>query len=343
MHEAVPDPSVVEYPTSDGKPLAETDLHFGPRDLCRPRPEDPLRPTRRNVYVGANMLVYDEPGNPHRHLAPDVFVVFGVPNHRRDLFKIWEEKPPSFVLEVTSKSTRLRGHAHQAGALCGVGRGRVLSLRSSRGVPDAAVPGPGSAGRRVPVDAAHEVPQWPTRLLQARRSASTCASRDRSCGCFDPATGRDLRTYEEAERAAQGGGTRRRGGATRSCRVESADSRPDGQSEPKGSVDRRTGAASRIAYLNPALIASRAACPGQSSASPSTLSGVSTVSQDLVAVGAVAVDIQQPRHDLAVAARLMNVSQCPCAVVRIVVLFKFAQVQFRTIRAAERSPCSPGA
>ena len=59
-----------------------------------------------DVYVGANMLVYDEPGNPRRHLAPDLFVVFGVPNRCRDLFKIWEEKSPSFVLEITSKSTR---------------------------------------------------------------------------------------------------------------------------------------------------------------------------------------------------------------------------------------------
>ena len=102
MQEAVVNTSAVEYPTSDGKPVAETDLHFDRiMDLAqclKIRYAD-----APNVYVGANMLVYDEPGNPRRHLAPDVFVV---PNHRRDLFKIWEEKPPSFVLEITSKSTR---------------------------------------------------------------------------------------------------------------------------------------------------------------------------------------------------------------------------------------------
>ena len=109
MHEAVTNrsvhPSVVEYPSSDGKPMAETDLHFDRITYAANALKIRYAATP-NVYVGANMLVYDEPGNPRRSLAPDVFVVFGVPKHRRDVFKIWEEKPPSFVLEITSRSTR---------------------------------------------------------------------------------------------------------------------------------------------------------------------------------------------------------------------------------------------
>ena len=77
MHEAVPDSSVVEYPTSDGKPLAETDLHFDRVTYAAHALKIRYAHTP-DVYVGANMLVYDEPGNPRRHLAPDVFVVFGV-------------------------------------------------------------------------------------------------------------------------------------------------------------------------------------------------------------------------------------------------------------------------
>ena len=98
-------PRAVEYPSSDGKPVAETDLHY-----------DRLRDTatalqiryagRRDVYVGANLLVYDVQGNKRSRLAPDVFVAFGVPNRRRDVFKLWEERPPAFVLEITSKRTR---------------------------------------------------------------------------------------------------------------------------------------------------------------------------------------------------------------------------------------------
>jgi hypothetical protein len=59
------------------------------------------------VYVGANMLLYFEEGNPRRSVAPDVFVVRGVPRHVRRTYKVWEEgRPPGFVLEITSASTR---------------------------------------------------------------------------------------------------------------------------------------------------------------------------------------------------------------------------------------------
>lgn len=101
----VPLPDAVEYPTRDGRPVAETDLHYlrlagaayGLRKFLAGRDD---------VYVGSNLLVFDEPGNPRRHLSPDIFVAFGVRSGTRDLFKIWEEKPPGLVLEITSKSTR---------------------------------------------------------------------------------------------------------------------------------------------------------------------------------------------------------------------------------------------
>ena len=98
-------PRVVEYPSSDGQPVAETPLHYDRlRDLATALQ---LRyAERRDVYVGANMLVYDVRNKPKRHLAPDLFVVFGVGDHRRDVFLLWEEQAPAFILEVTSKSTR---------------------------------------------------------------------------------------------------------------------------------------------------------------------------------------------------------------------------------------------
>ena len=66
-----------------------------------------LRYARRDdVYVGANLLVYDVLDNKRSRLAPDVFVAFGVPNRHRDVFLLWEERPPAFVLEITSKTTR---------------------------------------------------------------------------------------------------------------------------------------------------------------------------------------------------------------------------------------------
>ncbi len=61
-----------------------------------------------NVYVAGNLLLYYEEGNPQASVAPDVFVVFGVADHPRRIYKLWEEgKGPDLVIEITSKSTKL--------------------------------------------------------------------------------------------------------------------------------------------------------------------------------------------------------------------------------------------
>ncbi|MGH2603425.1 MAG: Uma2 family endonuclease, partial [Dehalococcoidia bacterium] len=59
-------------------------------------------------YVSGNMLLYYEEGNPRASVAPDVFVVMGVPKlPKRRIYKLWEEgAPPLLVIEVTSPSTR---------------------------------------------------------------------------------------------------------------------------------------------------------------------------------------------------------------------------------------------
>ncbi|MEP6520364.1 Uma2 family endonuclease [Microcoleus vaginatus DQ-U2] len=43
-------------------------------------------------------------------MAPDVYVVFGFSNHKRDNYKVWEEGgvPPDFVLEITSATTQTK-------------------------------------------------------------------------------------------------------------------------------------------------------------------------------------------------------------------------------------------
>jgi len=93
------------YPTSDGRPFAETDWH---REIMTDLIEvlktyysaDP------HVYISGNLLVYYVPGNTRRRIAPDVFVVKGMPNHPRPCYLLWEEKNPNLVIEVTSSSTR---------------------------------------------------------------------------------------------------------------------------------------------------------------------------------------------------------------------------------------------
>jgi Uma2 family endonuclease len=98
--------SNLEYPDSDGWPMAESDVA---REYLIYAIEG-LRiyfQNRLNVYVSGNLFLYYEQGNPKAVIAPDVFVVFGVENKKRVSYKVWEEnnKIPDFILEITSKST----------------------------------------------------------------------------------------------------------------------------------------------------------------------------------------------------------------------------------------------
>jgi len=60
-----------------------------------------------DTYVSGNLLIFYEPGSKRKHVAPDVFVVRGVPNRLRANYLVWEEgKAPDAVIELTSKTTR---------------------------------------------------------------------------------------------------------------------------------------------------------------------------------------------------------------------------------------------
>ena len=102
------DSRAVEFPTSDGRPVAETPLHYKRlSDLAYALTTFFKR--RADAYVGVNMLAYDDPKEPRRHLSPDIFVAFGgvsEEEREREIYKLWEEPSPAFVLEVTSKTTR---------------------------------------------------------------------------------------------------------------------------------------------------------------------------------------------------------------------------------------------
>ena len=48
---------------------------------------------------GGDLLMYYERWDPTWRVAPDVFVIFGVPDHHRMSYKLWEEgKMPDFIL-----------------------------------------------------------------------------------------------------------------------------------------------------------------------------------------------------------------------------------------------------
>ncbi|WP_293151121.1 MULTISPECIES: Uma2 family endonuclease [unclassified Microcoleus] len=99
--------SEIEYPSSDGEPMAESDIT---RDYMTYSVEA-LKfyfETRSDVYVSANSFVYYEQGNKSAVVAPDVYVVVGVRKRQRDTYQIWKEAgiAPQFVLEITSETTQ---------------------------------------------------------------------------------------------------------------------------------------------------------------------------------------------------------------------------------------------
>lgn len=98
----------IDYPTGDGKPIAETPiLRQNLTDLIAMIEKHFAG--RKDFYVSGNMFLYYQEGDPRKHVSPDVFYVDGIPHDRpRDAYKTWEEggKGPDLVIELTSRSTR---------------------------------------------------------------------------------------------------------------------------------------------------------------------------------------------------------------------------------------------
>jgi Uma2 family endonuclease len=97
----------ITYPTSDGKPMAETDKHCDLMIYAR----EALKvyyADRPDVYVSGNNFLYYQEGDPKKRVSPDCYVVFGVDMRQRDSYKAWEEggKLPDVVFEFTSRKTR---------------------------------------------------------------------------------------------------------------------------------------------------------------------------------------------------------------------------------------------
>lgn len=93
------------YPESDGKPMADTDLHLywimRIREMLQTHlAQDP------GVYLSGNIMMYDIEGPARTAVSPDILVAFGLGQKFRRTYKVWEEgKPPDFVMEFSSKRT----------------------------------------------------------------------------------------------------------------------------------------------------------------------------------------------------------------------------------------------
>jgi len=96
----------IEYPSSDGEPMAESQLQYTPLTDTVSALENYFI-ERSDVFIAGDLLVYYWMNDNRTRVAPDVFVVFGASgNHPRDSWLVWREgKAPDFVMEIASPST----------------------------------------------------------------------------------------------------------------------------------------------------------------------------------------------------------------------------------------------
>ena len=193
----------VEYPSSDGRMIAELPKH-GDAILYALLTLRIWFARHHRVQVGANMFLYYQEGDNTKRVTLDLFVARGL-DCLPPCYKLWEAgRPPSFVLEVAAPSTeeRDRGekHAlypsigveeywrfHPTGSLEGARRAGTRleggTLQGLRYEPLAT--GPDGSVRSEVLGLDVRVDERPGRshLLRFR----------------DPKTGKDLLTFEESE------------------------------------------------------------------------------------------------------------------------------------------------
>ncbi len=61
-----------------------------------------------DVFVGGDQFIYWERGNIRKRVAPDLYVIRGVPKEPpRAVIRLWEEAVPSLVAEISSAGSRV--------------------------------------------------------------------------------------------------------------------------------------------------------------------------------------------------------------------------------------------
>jgi Uma2 family endonuclease len=239
------------YPTRDGQPMAESELHGDEMTELKLMLRRHFAHVADRTYVGCNLFVYYEQGNPRAVFSPDVFVVLGAPQRQRDTYMLWKDGPaPTWVIEVTSKSTCVedRGNKKAICEMLGVAEYFLYDPRAE--YLDPPLQGfrlVGRAYRPIPLDDRGEIPAE-TLGLSFFLKDGLIAVRDRQTGNVL------LRVDEERERiTADRDAVRRRAdhekrqGETRMRRVEAE--RDAEKERAEAEKERAEAAERRVAEL----------------------------------------------------------------------------------------------
>ena len=106
--------TAIIYPETDGQPMPDGEY----QSLIFRKALTPLENHFREIpgaHVNGNTLLYYVEGDPNQSVSPDCYVVFGITpealhslsEEGNNTYLLWEVgKPPDFVMEIASKSTK---------------------------------------------------------------------------------------------------------------------------------------------------------------------------------------------------------------------------------------------
>ncbi len=97
----------VEYPDSDGEPMADNNIQFEWIVTIKENLEA-IFADRADVFVAGDHLWYPLRGDVETRVAPDIYVAFGRPKGYRGSYRQWNEMDvaPQVVFEILSPGTR---------------------------------------------------------------------------------------------------------------------------------------------------------------------------------------------------------------------------------------------
>ncbi len=196
------DDLTIEYPSSDGEPMAESERQYTPLtetvSTLRVRYHE-----RDDVYVGGDMLIYYRMNRNDVSVAPDVFAVFGVTGtHPRDSWLVWREgKAPDFIMEIASSGTWRRDATEKRRVYADMGVTEYVRFDPTGNYFAPALVMQTLEGTDYREQSLTTDSSGILRAHSAVLELDLCVTPDLELRLYDPEAGEWLRTHQESEAA----------------------------------------------------------------------------------------------------------------------------------------------